>query len=238
MIGFSLRSGLINFTAVAMALDDLGYRPVGIRIDSGNLLEISSTARTFFKALMNHYDRKFLSTLVIMAAGDINEETLYSLKEQHHNINWFGIGTSLVTCKRQPALGGVCKLVEINGDPRIKLSQDVAKVTIPGKKNVYRLYGKGGRALMDLMQKDGEEPPRVKQKILCRHPFDETKRAYVFPSKVENLLIPYWRDGVIFQTLPSLNDVRKYVRENLKRIRCDVKRNFNPTPYKVCFMLD
>lgn len=92
-----------------------------------------------------------------------------------------------VTCQRQPALGCVYKLVEINGQARTKLSQDVEKATMPGNKNVYRLYSADGHALIDLMQKKSEAPPEVGQRVLCRHPILESKRAYVIPSRVEPL---------------------------------------------------
>lgn len=163
----------------------------------------------------------------------MKEETILSLNEQGHQINCFGIGTNLVTCQRQPALGCVYKLVELNGQPRIKLSQDVGKVTIPGKKDVYRLFSLTGYALVDLMQKADEEPPTSKDRVLCRHPFEESKRAFVIPSKVDNLLKPYWIDGKIDQPMPKLQEIREFVKANLKTIRPDIKRNLNPTPYKV-----
>ena len=78
---------------------------------------------------------------------------------------------SSVTCQRQPALGCVYKLVEINGKPKIKLSQDVEKVTMPGKKIAYRLYSNDGHALIDLLQRPDENPPEVNKRVLCRHPF-------------------------------------------------------------------
>lgn len=168
-----------------------------------------------------------------MAAGDINEETIYSLNEQNHKINCFGVDTSLVTCQRQPALGGVCKMVELNDQPRIKISQDIGKVTIPAKKNVYRLYGQDGLALVDLMQKIDEETPQANLKVLCRHPFEETKRAFVIPVRIESLLRPYWQNGRICQKMPNLQQIRKYVNDSLKTIRPDIKRSLNPTPYKV-----
>lgn len=78
-------------------------------------------------------------------------------------------------------------MVEINGQARIKLSQDVEKVTMPGNKNAYRLYSDDGHPLIDLLQKVGEPAPQVGQKVLCRHPFQESKRAYMNPSRVEAL---------------------------------------------------
>lgn len=114
----------------------------------------------------------------------------------------------MVTCQRQPALGCVYKMVEINGQPRIKLSQEVGKVTIPGKKDAFRLYGADGYALIDLLQRSTEEVPQVKHKVLCRHPFQESKRAYVIPSRVESLHKVNWssinvykHDFVIFLSI-------------------------------------
>jgi len=78
-------------------------------------------------------------------------------------------------------------MVEINDEPRIKLSQEVEKVTLPGRKNVYRLFGSDGYALIDLLQTATEESPQIMQKVLCRHPFQQTKRAHVTPSRVESL---------------------------------------------------
>ena len=80
----------------------------------------------------------------IVASNDINEAVLISLNEQGHEIDVFGIGTNLVTCQAQPALGMVFKLVEVNKKPRIKLSQDIGKITIPGEKEAYRLIGSDG----------------------------------------------------------------------------------------------
>ncbi|XP_073821789.1 nicotinate phosphoribosyltransferase isoform X1 [Musca autumnalis] len=229
----SYRSGLLNFSAVALALNDLGYRAVGVRIDSGDLAYLSCLARETFERVGEHFKVPWFSKLTIVASNDINEDTILSLNEQGHKIDCFGIGTHLVTCQRQPALGCVYKLVEINGQPRIKLSQDVEKVTMPGHKNAYRLYSADGHALIDLLQKVTEPPPVVGQKVLCRHPFQESKRAYVIPSHVESLYKIYWQNGKICQPLSSLEQVRERVQMSLKTLRNDHKRTLNPTPYKV-----
>lgn len=184
---FICRSGLLNFCSVALALSDIGYRAVGIRIDSGDLAYLSKAARETFRELADKFDRPWFANLTIVASNDINEETIMSLNEQNHEINCFGVGTHLVTCQRQPALGCVYKMVEINNQPRIKLSQEVDKVTLPGGKNAYRLYGSDGHALADLLLRSDEPKPEVGKKVLCRHPFQESKRAYVTPTKVEIL---------------------------------------------------
>ncbi|CAG4990102.1 unnamed protein product [Colias eurytheme] len=227
------RSGLLNFSAVALALNDCGYRAVGIRIDSGDLAYLSVLARDTFKQIAEMFHLPWFAKLTIVASNDINEETILSLHEQGHAIDCFGIGTHLVTCQRQPALGCVYKLVEINGQPRIKLSQDVGKVTIPGHKEAYRLFGADGHALIDLLQRSSEPAPEVGQKVLCRHPFQESKRAYVIPSKVEHLYKVYWKDGQITYPPKPLSEVRERVQASLRTLRQDIKRNLNPTPYKV-----
>lgn len=99
------RSGLINFCSVALALNDLGYKAIGIRIDSGDLAYLSVVAREHFTLVSQHFNIPWFKDLMIMASNDINEETILSLNEQKHKIDCFGIGTHLVTCQRQPALG-------------------------------------------------------------------------------------------------------------------------------------
>ena len=104
---------------------------------------------------------------------------------------------------------------------------------MPGRKTAYRLYGVDGPALIDLLQRADEEPPQVGQKVLCRHPFEKSKRAYVTPARVESLHKLYWKDGKILQKLPTLEQIRNRVRESLVTLRNDIKRNLNPTPYKI-----
>ncbi|KAJ1704576.1 hypothetical protein LUZ63_004355 [Rhynchospora breviuscula] len=187
-----MRSGVPNFCAVALALSDLGYRASGIRLDSGDLAYLSIQSRKFFAAVEREFGVVGFEKMTITASNDLNEETIDALNKQGHEVDAFGIGTYLVTCYAQPALGCVFKLVEINGQPRIKLSEDVTKVSIPCKKRCYRLYGKEGYPLLDIMSGENEPAPKVGERILCRHPFNESKRAYVVPQHVEELLKCYW----------------------------------------------
>lgn len=108
-----LKSGLPNFLAVARALHECNYQAVGLRLDSGDLAYLSTEVRRKFKDVAEKYQIEYFNKFNIVASNDINEETLLSLEKQGHQINTFGIGTHLVTCQKQPALGCVYKLVEV-----------------------------------------------------------------------------------------------------------------------------
>ncbi|XP_074295365.1 nicotinate phosphoribosyltransferase 2-like [Silene latifolia] len=230
-----LRSGIPNFCAVALALRDLGYKAMGIRLDSGDLAYLSCEARKFFQAIETEFGVPGFGKMSITASNDLNEETLDHLNKQGHQVDAFGIGTYLVTCYAQAALGCVFKLVEINNQPRMKLSEDVSKVSIPCKKQCYRLYGKEGYALVDLMTGENEPAPKAGERILCRHPFNESKRAYVVPQQVEELFKCYWSGSSdkMRENMPPLKEIRERCMKQLKQMRPDHMRRLNPTPYKV-----
>ncbi|KAK4260087.1 hypothetical protein QN277_003252 [Acacia crassicarpa] len=230
-----MRSGVPNFCAVALALEDLGYKANGIRLDSGDLAYLSCEARKFFCSIEKEFKVPGFGKMSITASNDLNEETIDALNKQGHELDAYGIGTYLVTCYAQAALGVVFKLVEINNQPRIKLSEDVSKVSIPCKKRCYRLYGKEGYSLVDIMTGENEPPPKVGERILCRHPFQESKRAYVVPQRVEELLRCYWRGSSDKERepLPALKDIRERCIKQLEQMRPDHMRRLNPTPYKV-----
>lgn len=277
----TLRSGVPNFLAVALALSDLGYTPVGIRLDSGDLAYLSKRIRQTFREVAAAQGKPGLERLKIVASNDINEDVLYALAKQGHEIDAFGVGTHLVTCMAQPALGCVYKLVEIDGQPRIKLSNEVGKVTLPSRKSLYRLSNHSGGAsgpavpmlamlacahtptrgcacmracvqpsypihpctptnpavaLVDIMLKEGEPAPAPGQRLLCRHPFDPKKRAYVTPAAVTPLLHLVWdgaKGGIQPGALQTLEASRAHVLGQLRGIREDILRHLNPTPYKV-----
>ena len=233
-----LQSGLPNFCAVALALRELGYAAVGIRLDSGDLSYLSKCSRAFLRDIERLLGTKIadnLSKVSITASNDIHEEVLFSLKQHGHEIDAFGIGTHLVTCLKQPALGCVYKLVEVDETPRIKLSEDLAKVTIPGCKNGYRLFSQTGEAIVDVMTRVDEPVPKVGERMLCRHPFLESKRAYVVPSKIQPLFTCVWdgKRGAPADLDLSLETSRARCKEAIKQLRSDHLRYTNPTPYKV-----
>lgn len=234
----TLETGLKNFVCVALALDEAGYKPLAIRIDSGDLAYLSKCARSLFDAVAHRQSPHgaCLAHVKIVASNDINEDVLLSLRDQDHAIDAFGIGTHLVTCQKQPALGCVYKLVEINAKPTYKLSNDVAKTTIPCAKAVYRLLSKDGVMLLDLLAPAHNAPPEVGERVLCRHPFDYQKRVYVIPSTVIALHQLVFNGNTaqhVVAARPSLDDIKARVSKQLTLVRADILRQVNPCPYKV-----
>ena len=234
----TLQSGLRNFILVALALDDLGYTPRGVRLDSGDLSYLSLECEYVFHEMADRFGREFFLDLDIVASNDINENILHSLNKQGHAITMFGIGTNLVTCQSQPSLGCVYKLVEVDGKPRIKLSNDMEKVLIPGRKVAYRLFGEAGWPLLDLLVGVGEpDQPTAGKRTLCLHPFMEQKRVAVVPKRVVRLhsLVFDGRNGgvVLPGQLCSLGETRQYVNDQVNHTRPDLLRYVNPGEYKV-----
>jgi len=243
-------SGLENFIFVAKALDDFGYVPKGVRLDSGDLAALSAACQhTFQKVIDDEPTRRTAFTdLTVVASNDINEATLVELSRKEHGITAFGIGTNLVTCQAQPALGCVYKLVQFNGEPRIKLSQELVKVTIPGVKRVYRFFGGQDKKtpLLDYMCLADEDPPTAavsEEKetsgggIICRHPFRQQQRLVVFPSRVEPLhRLVFDRGNVVDDDNDDncLSKTRTYVQKQLHEEFSDtITRYDNPKEYDV-----
>lgn len=228
-----LKSGLPNYICVAVAMHRAGFKTNGIRIDSGDLAYLSRMIKKEYLAMEEKYNVPF-SKMAIVASNDINVDVLYAMNKQSHEITSYGIGTNLVTCQGQPALGMVFKLADINGSPRMKLSEDIGKTTTPGKKKVYRLFGREGHAILDLIALDSEDAPKAGERVLCMHIHDPKKRCYCTPSVVEELLTCVWdrKKGVVYE-LPPLKESREYVLKQLRETREDHLRYMNPTPFKV-----
>ncbi|KAL7572916.1 hypothetical protein ACA910_004560 [Epithemia clementina (nom. ined.)] len=227
----TLQSGLLNFLLVALVLDDMGYQPTGIRLDSGDLADLSKKCVKMFSSVQ----RDFVKNLVVVASNDINEEKLHELGEQKHAINIFGIGTNLVTCQKQPALGCVYKLVQLKGQPRIKLSQDKGKVQIPHFKKAYRLYGKDGKPIVDLLVPGKDPIPHVGVGVICRNPFDDGDRMRVIPHRVEPLHHLVFKDKAVVPNVNrSLMEAKHAVAEAMGVFSSDHLRLNDPVPYKVC----
>jgi nicotinate phosphoribosyltransferase len=250
----TLSSGLHNFIFVAKTLDDFGYTPKGVRLDSGDLAELSYQCRLAFDRVIDEDPERRQSAfgqLTIIASNDIDEGILIDLANHPRNrITSFGIGTNLVTCQAQPALGCVYKLVEWTGKARIKLSQDLPKVTIPGRKRVYRLYGQDGSPVVDYMALASEAPPESVVMnsndggssagggggIVCCNPFNAQDRVLVEPSKVQQLHRLVFEKGHCGQDIPSgdLSVTRGHVMEQLRNVFDESHTRYeNPQSYGV-----
>ncbi|CAL6056167.1 Nicotinate_phosphoribosyltransferase [Hexamita inflata] len=262
----TLNSGVPNFVIVACALLEFGIQANGIRLDSGDLAYLSKQVRLIFNKvdqvmneqydnltpcspdMHNKYDGQFLKCKVV-ASNDITEEVLVQLQKEGAQVDVFGIGTHLVTCKAQPALGGVYKIVEIDGQARMKMTEDISKATLPGSKDVYRLFLNSGEPYADIICKKGVNVPVAGQIVTCIHPHDELKRVMVKPAKVvklHNVWIDHGElkyphkieNGKVILQHPDLASTREYVLEQVYALREDQKRYLNPTPYKVSLNQD
>lgn len=144
-----------------------------------------------------------------------------------------GIGTNLVTCPLQPSLGCVYKLVEVNGSPCLKLTEDEEKMTIPGTKTIYRLYDAAGHPFMDLMALEEEPSPSAGQELVVRVLGQLGEPSKVLPTTVEPLHRIYFRDGQVCEPLPSLPEVRTHAQVSLSLLNPAHCRLHHPQPYPV-----
>ena len=232
----SLNSGVPNFLCVAAALRDAGYIARGIRLDSGDLAYLARQSRQLFEQAGERMkDVAYVQQFRIIASNELDETTLVSLTTHGHDIDMFAIGTHLVTCQKQSALGCVYKMVAHAEIPRIKISQELSKMTIPGRKMIYRLHGREGKPLLDVLVSCDTPPsehPQVGKPIMCLHPFEEQKRVVVTPSQVTCMHELVWHAGGASE-LPTLEATRAHCRAQVAGMREDHMRFVNPTPYKV-----
>lgn len=230
-----IASGLVNFCIVSLALKQFGYIAAGIRIDSGDSAYLSRCAKGLFREVAEEYSFPELVDSQIIVSNEISIKVILSLLGQKHAITGFGIGTNLVTCGKQPTLGTVYKMVEIQGIPCQKSSTGklgAGKTMIACKKSAYRLYAEDDQALVDLMTSDGEQAPKAGHEVTCRHPFDPDQQYVVKPARVEPLLHLWW-DGKVIKKLQTVEEIRTNCLSSLTQLREDIKRFMNPTPYKV-----
>ncbi|XP_069847646.1 nicotinate phosphoribosyltransferase-like isoform X2 [Dipodomys merriami] len=226
------RSGLPNFLGVALALGELGYRAVGVRLDSGDLLQQAQEIRAVFRTTATRFQVPWLEFIPITVSNNIDEEELARLAQEGSEVNAFGIGTSLVTCPRQPSLGCVYKLVSVGGQPRMKLTEEPEKQTLPGSKAAFRLLDSAGFLLLDVLQL-AEEPPPQAEKELKVWPLGARDPCTVKPARVEPLLRRWLHKGQLCEPPPSLAESRAFAQWSLSRLSPAHKRLQSPTPYRV-----
>ncbi len=242
----TLESGLPNAIKVFEELQAKGYRPVGIRLDSGDLAYLSmKCARELNRAgfpetcivLSNQLDE----IMIWQILSQITEEaSLWGLDADDLIKRLvFGVGTALITSKGCPALDGVYKLAAIQKEnkwiPAIKISESPRKTLNPGAKKVWRLYGKRGRANVDLIGLETEDPTR-EETILLRHPLEAQMQRNLqktLLSGSEELLQPVLIQGKQVYSPPPLEEIHRIRKKDLNRLDAGVKRLVNPHIYHV-----
>ncbi|NP_001027872.1 nicotinate phosphoribosyltransferase [Takifugu rubripes] len=221
---YSVGCGLLNFCAVALALCELGYRPVGVRLDSGDLCSLSVDVRQVFRRCSEHFSVPAFDSLIIVGTNNISEKSLTELSLKENQIDVVGVGTHLVTCTTQPSLGCVYKLVEVRGRPRMKISEDPEKSTVPGRKQVYRLM-------------DTDAPPEPGVPLSCFPLCSDRSSVSVTPAQVHRLRQEVFVDGQVTARLCSATETRTEVQTALKTLHPRHQRLQEPDSYTVIHIL-
>eukprot|EP00915_Cephaloidophora_sp_WS-2016_P002416 GHVH01003252.1.p2 GENE.GHVH01003252.1~~GHVH01003252.1.p2 ORF type:complete len:591 (+),score=75.52 GHVH01003252.1:2355-4127(+) len=235
----SISSGLPNFLAVQMTLQQyLPGQVCGLRLDSGDLAYLSKAIRILINTVSERLGLPDIVKTTIFASNDINETIIKALNDQKHEIDAFGIGTNLVTCQAQPALGLVYKLSSLSGVPKLKLSENIEKNSIPYKKSLYRFYSSRNEPLMDYLVRMDDAPPAAGSRVYARHLTNSNKRCYVIPDRVEPILKPVLSNGKRVNRpaqvyLDYLRECRQRALDGVDMLRKDVLRSTFPSPYKV-----
>ncbi|WP_299395183.1 nicotinate phosphoribosyltransferase [uncultured Gelidibacter sp.] len=218
----TLRSGLPNAITVAKEMEREGEKLLGVRLDSGDLAYLAKQTRKIL-------DEADLGYVKIVASNQLDEFVIKSLKDQGAPIDIYGVGTNLVTGKPDAALGGVYKLSEYNGDPRIKLSENIIKVSLPYKKQVYRILDKNGMFYgADAVTIFDEGA--VEQ---MEHPFDPTKSMSLKGFENEALLQDVMTNGKRVIPTRTVTEIADYSKSRLEKLPEEYKRFQNPHIYKI-----
>lgn len=226
----TLKSGVPNAITVFNELRQAGYEPKGIRLDSGDLAYLSKKARKML-------DAAGFEKAIICASGDLDEESIRSLRSQGAKIDSWGIGTKLITSADMPALGGVYKLAAVfeNGEeiPKIKLSDTTEKITNPGQKEIYRLYDNAtGRAIADYIVRSGETVDTSRPLELF-HPVETWKRMTIRNFSARSLRTTWFEGGKRVAERKTLQEINAYFNAEYARFWEEYTRMDLPHIYKV-----
>lgn len=227
-----LKSGVPNAIKVFdEVLKPRGQRPLGIRIDSGDISYLSKRAREML-------DEAGYPDCKIIASNSLDEYIIRDLAFQDAKVDSFGVGERLITSKSDPVFGGVYKLTAIENSkgeiiPKIKISENVGKITNPHFKKLYRIYCKEtNQALADLICVYDEVIDETKP-LEIFDPEATWKRKTLTNFYLEELLTPIYKNGKLVYKLPHVSEIRDYCQEQLNRIWDEVKRFENPHRYYV-----
>lgn len=225
----TLRSGVPNAIKVFEELREQGHRPRGIRLDSGDLSYLSRQARQML-------DDAGFEDAIIVASNDLDEYLIRDLKLQGARIDLWGVGTKLITGGETPALGGVYKLsaLEENGRlvPKMKFSDNPEKITLPGKKNLYRVYDENGMAFADLITLS-EESLDPSQPLTLFDPRETWKRTTMTRYTLRSLLEPFFQAGQPLQEEKTVQEISQYRAKEEQTLWEEQLRPINPHLPKV-----
>lgn len=218
----TLKSGVPNAIRVAKEMEARGLRLKGIRLDSGDLAYLSKASRKIL-------DEAALSYVQIAVSNQLDEHIIKSLQDQKAPIDVFGVGTSLVTGQPDAALDGVYKLAFANGKPRIKLSENVIKITLPHLKQVYRMIDPEGHFV-------GSDAVALSTELhveKMHHPMYKDKFLAVKHFRQEPLLEKVMENGQRLKPQLPLLEIAQYSRERLNLLPDEYKRFDYPHIYKI-----
>lgn len=226
-----LKSGLLNAIKVFdEVLKPMGITNCGVRIDSGDITYLTKKCRKML-------DDAGWKTAKIVVSNSLDEYIIRDILRQGASVDSFGVGERLITSKSEPVFGGVYKLVAVEekGEivPRIKISENVAKITTPYFKKVYRLYSKEtGMALADVLTTYDETIDEDKPYEIF-DPNNTWKRKTIKDFVAKELQVPIFEKGKCVYKSPSLEEIKKYSKESIDKIWDEVKRFENPHTYYV-----
>ena len=227
-----LKSGVPNAIRVAREMvAEKGIRPRGIRLDSGDIAYLSIEARKML-------DEAGFPDMEIMASNSLDEYLVRDLLVQGARIDSFGIGERLITSKSEPVFGGVYKLAAVENEageivPKIKVSENVEKITTPHFKQVYRLFdNKSGKALGDVLTVYDEEIDPSLPYVLF-HPIHTWKQKIVSDFTVRPLRVQLFKAGRCVYKSPAIREIRDYCQSELDTLWDQIKRFENPQTYYV-----
>ncbi len=243
----TLESGVPNAIKVFEKMRKKGQKPLGVRLDSGDLAYLSiQTAKQLNEAgfedvkivLSNELDEMNIWQIITQIS---DEAPKYQLDpEGIINRLVYGVGTRLITSYGDPSIGGVYKLVSVMNEkdewvPAIKISESVEKIPNPGNKKVWRIYNSQEKANADLITLEDEEPGTTED-ILLHHATSQSKKRTLGKeqiSKVEPLLETILDKGDLVYNFPSIDEIREIRRKDIERLDPGVKRLINPHYYHV-----
>lgn len=207
-----------------------GYRPKGIRIDSGDIAYLSKRARKML-------DEAGFSDCDIVASNSLDEYIIRDILLQGGEVDSFGVGERLITAKSDPVFGGVYKLAAVEEDgrimPRIKVSENVEKITNPGYKKPWRLYERqSGKAIADVITLDDEIIDDTKPYEIF-HPEYTWKRKVVTDFLAKPLQVPIFIKGECVYQMPSVQEIRQHCEASIAMLWDEMLRFEHPHKYYV-----